>query len=171
MMMGVMFRRLGMAAVLVVCIPGAGRPLHAQARGEVACGSVDGRPARCDTGWRDAELVHQDSDTRCVRDRNWGVERGTIWVDRGCRGRFVESRGWRDGWHGDRPDRDESVQCGSVDNRYRLCPLRIDRDTRVRLVNNDSDTRCREGYNWGVNRDGIWVDRGCRGRFVVSHGW
>lgn len=162
---------LGLVAALA---PVAG---HAQGyRDRVTCGSVDGRFARCDVGWRDADLVRQDSDARCVRGQTWGFDRGAIWVDRGCRGQFVPARGgWgggdgRPGWGGG-GDRDVSIQCGSVDNRYRLCPVRIGRDADVRLVNNDSDTRCREGYNWGVQRDGIWVDRGCRGRFVISQRW
>ncbi|WP_049623141.1 DUF3011 domain-containing protein [Frateuria defendens] len=173
----------GVAMGLLAGLSLMAAPAAQAQRGTVTCGSVNGRYARCEVDWRGADMVRQDSRTRCVRGRNWGFERGAIWVDQGCRGQFVESRGWgggdRPGWGGGRPpgwgDDDRpgwggqvSIQCGSVDGRYRLCPVRLDRRSDVRLVNNDSDTRCREGYNWGVNRDGIWVDRGCRGRFVIT---
>jgi len=147
-------------------------PRLAQAQGirgrTVTCGSVDGHYASCPTGWRDARLVRQDSDTRCVRNQNWGVKRGAIWVDRGCRGQFVAAGpahgrpGYGPGGGGVR------VQCGSVDNRYRLCRAEIGPRARVRLVHQDSDAACRQGYSWGYRGDGIWVDHGCRGQFVVE---
>ncbi|KRE88707.1 hypothetical protein ASG87_09030 [Frateuria sp. Soil773] len=153
---------------------------QAQRNGPITCGSVNGRQAVCETGWRDAELIHQDSDTRCVRGQNWGVDRGTIWVDRGCRGQFVAAGRGGD-WHGDRDrpgpggwnpgpgwDRDIRLQCGSVNNRYRFCQVDIGRRGRVNLVRRESDARCEEGYSWGYNRAGVWVDKGCRAQFVVN---
>jgi hypothetical protein len=157
-------------AVLVVGLVAGGASPTASAQGRsggvISCASYDNRYTRCPVDWRDAELVRQESDVRCVRDRNWGIDRGAIWVDRGCRGQFAATRGW--GGHGYGNARRTVVKCESYDNRYQLCPVRLRRDSEVRLVNNDSDVRCREGYNWGVNRDGIWVNRGCRGRFMVS---
>jgi hypothetical protein len=45
-------------------------------------------------------------------------------------------------------------------------------DTRggVRLVQQTSQTQCREGSNWGYDRDSVWVDRGCAGRFAARSG-
>jgi hypothetical protein len=45
-------------------------------------------------------------------------------------------------------------------------------DTRggVRLVQQTSQTQCREGSNWGYDRDSVWVDRGCAGRFATRSG-
>jgi hypothetical protein len=43
-------------------------------------------------------------------------------------------------------------------------------DTRsggVRLVKQRSDSACRQGYSWGYDRSGIWVDHGCRADFQV----
>jgi len=37
----------------------------------------------------------------------------------------------------------------------------------VRLQKNLSDTRCVRNDNWGVDRRGIWVDRGCAARFTI----
>jgi hypothetical protein len=33
-------------------------------------------------------LERQLSDARCIRGDNWGVDRGGIWVDRGCAAEF-----------------------------------------------------------------------------------
>ncbi len=60
------------------------------------------------------------------------------------------------------------VRCESDDNRSRFCPA----DTRggVRLARQLSDTPCVEGRSWGVRRDGVWVDDGCRAEFVIGYG-
>jgi hypothetical protein len=63
--------------------------------------------------------------------------------------------------------RARSVVCRSRDYQYNHCPLnRRGRD--VRIVRQLSDTRCVRGDNWGANRRGVWVDRGCSGKFVVE---
>lgn len=162
---------LGLAGLFALAAP---PPARAQYRnGPVTCGSVNNRYASCPVGWRDAELVHQDSDTRCVRGQNWGVKQGAVWVDRGCRGQFVEAgRGHGHGHSGWQPgpgwDRDIRLQCGSVNNRYRMCQVDIGPRGRVQLVHQESDASCRQGYSWGYNRAGVWVDHGCRGQFVVN---
>lgn len=72
----------------------------------------------------------------------------------------------------DRPGRSDdrrarSVVCRSRNYDYNDCSLnRRGRD--VRLVRQLSDTRCRRGDNWGTNRNGVWVDRGCSGKFEVE---
>lgn len=58
------------------------------------------------------------------------------------------------------------VRCESRDYRYRYC--RVDTHHRVRLVRQRSSTWCRQGYNWGYDRRGIWVDRGCAADFEVD---
>ena len=157
---------------IALCVAGmvaTALPLPSLAQGNrpVTCGSVNGRLATCPVDWRDARLVHQDSDTRCVRGQNWGVRRGAIWVDKGCRGQFVAAGrghgGGQPGW-----DRDIRLQCGSVNNRYRLCQVDLGPRGRVQLVHQESDASCRQGYSWGYNRAGVWVDHGCRGQFVVN---
>jgi len=40
----------------------------------------------------------------------------------------------------------------------------------ARMVRQLSDTQCVRGMNWGLDRHGIWVDRGCAGRFVAGGG-
>lgn len=61
----------------------------------------------------------------------------------------------------------ESVlRCESTDDRQRFCQA----DTRggVRLARQLSRTPCIEGQTWGSDQRGIWVDRGCRGEFLLQ---
>lgn len=160
-------------------------PLPAQPRAQrdrvVYCASNGNRYQRCAVPWRDARLVRQDSKSACVRDRSWGVDRDGLWVAHGCRGEFAEAGGWHHGrhhaWHqgGGRPapgwDRLIRLQCDSNKKRYQLCLVDVGRHGAVRLEHQMSDARCTEGYSWGWNRAGVWVDHGCRARFVVDRRW
>ena len=69
------------------------RPAAAQDRGwngpSITCASNDNRRRECDTPFRGrAVLVENISGTRCIEGRNWGSDRGRVWVDNGCRGRL-----------------------------------------------------------------------------------
>jgi hypothetical protein len=57
------------------------------------------------------------------------------------------------------------LTCASDDGGRHYCAA----DTRygVRMLNQRSGSPCRQGYSWGYDRRGIWVDRGCRADFVV----
>jgi hypothetical protein len=153
----------------------AAAPAHAQqGPGGTYCASNDNRFARCQVPWRDAELVQQASKTRCIRGQTWGFDRGSIWVDRGCRGQFAPARGGWPAYGGPGPayppDRDgpRQVRCESHGNSYQRCPLDLRRHDGVRLVRQLSGADCYEGRSWGWTRDGIWVDRGCRADFMVE---
>lgn len=192
-----MFRiRTGLMGVLAGLVVGAvslaGPAAHAQGRDVIRCGSDDGRFNRCQVPWRDAELIRQESNSPCTRGQSWGVDRGGLWVDRGCRGQFVEmgrgggyrppdgggyypppgyrppDSGWRPG-----PDWDREIRfsCESNDKRYQFCQVDVGGHGRVRLLRQMSGTPCEEGYSWGWNRAGVWVNRGCRGLFSVDRRW
>src|SRR6476469_6702214 len=47
--------------------------------------------------------------------------------------------------------------------------MRCSADTRngVRMVRQMGNARCIEGYTWGYNEQGVWVDRGCQAEFVL----
>lgn len=56
----------------------------------LTCESVNGRRAHCSADTRfGAALYRQLSDTKCIRNANWGVDRDGIWVTGGCRGEFI----------------------------------------------------------------------------------
>lgn len=135
----------------------------------VRCESASGRSNLCamDTR-RGVELVRQLSRSACIRERHWGWNDQGVWVSGGCRGEF-RSRG------GERRDHDhdhdegapaqvaQTVRCESVDGRERHC--RIAARGGVRLLRQLSRTPCIEGRNWGHDRRGVWVQRGCRADF------
>ena len=175
-LMGVATGLLGVLSLTVT--PSA----RAQDGRTIRCESINGRFNRCAVPWRDAQLARQESKGACIRDQSWGVDRQGLWVDRGCRGLFAEA--WRgrprydrpdddgDGWRpGPDWDRQIRLQCDSNKKHYQLCQVDVGRRGQVRLVNQMSDTRCTEGYSWGWNRAGVWVDHGCRGQFVVDRRW
>lgn len=69
-------------------------------------------------------------------------------------------RGYDDRGQGGRNDR---VECTSSDYRYTRCGV----DWRkADLIRQTSQAQCVEGRTWGVDRRGLWVDRGCGGVFV-----
>ncbi len=59
----------------------------------------------------------------------------------------------------------DAVECVSRNFAYTRCDVPW-RDAR--LVRQLSDTSCIRGRNWGIDRRGLWVDRGCGGRFVAA---
>jgi hypothetical protein len=141
----------------------------------ISCSSDDGGRHYCETNVRGrVRLARQRSESPCQEGYSWGSEGRGIWVDHGCRADFtVESRrggGWdRDhDWNqgnDEGSDADLIVSCASDDMHRHSCPA----DTRggVRLLKQRSDSSCRQGYSWGYDRRGIWVDHGCRADFQV----
>lgn len=61
----------------------------------IRCESIKSRYAECyfnDYRVRSVYLVRQHSDAPCIRGRTFGIQRGRIWVDRGCRATFQITR-------------------------------------------------------------------------------
>ena len=60
----------------------------------------------------------------------------------------------------------QSLYCASDDGRRHYCNV----DTRggIRLVQQRSGSPCIQGRTWGYDRNGIWVDRGCRADFETA---
>jgi hypothetical protein len=59
-----------------------------------------------------------------------------------------------------------TLSCASDGGRRQFCSA----DTRggVMLVRQQSRAACIDGETWGYDRDGIWVDHGCRGQFALA---
>jgi hypothetical protein len=97
---------------------------------------------------------------------NWGRRRPTLrlyaLVSNGGPGRDRDDRG-RDDRDPNRPV--QTVYCESGDMKRHWCSEGIGR--RVNLIRQRSQVRCVQGRTWGVDRSGIWVDRGCRADFEV----
>ncbi len=142
----------------------------------IKCESRGGKYTYCRTGtFGPVRLQRQLSGTACVPYDTWGADAdgGGVWVWNGCRATFVVGGGWGPPGpaHGGRPPHGggggggRTVTCKSEGFSYNRCPIGHARD--VRLQKNLSDTRCVRNDNWGLDRGGIWVDRGCAGRFSV----
>jgi hypothetical protein len=59
-----------------------------------------------------------------------------------------------------------TITCSSNDGRRHLC--RADTSNGVVLVQERSDSLCRQGSTWGYNRSGIYVSGGCSADFQVG---
>jgi hypothetical protein len=129
--------------------------------GEITCESRNNAYRECRTNFRGPAVIsRQLSSQACVEGRSWGNRLGIVWVRYGCRASFVEGRGGGGGG-----DDAYTVTCSSDDGRYRTCAWNHDAG-RPRLIDQMSSTACIEGRTWGYDRrEGLWVDRGCRGRF------
>lgn len=112
-----------------------------------------------------AQLVKRRSDAPCVEGRSWGQRGDRVWVDDGCRARFVVVRG---GGGGSGSSGGSTIDCLSENGRYRECAIGPGRFGR--LVREYSSGRCREDRTWGTRNGAIWVTEGCRARFEVRRG-
>jgi DUF3011 family protein len=132
----------------------------------VVCASAERGRTECPADTRfGVRLVQRISLAACDEGRSWGTVERAIWVDRGCRGEF-EVGG---------PDRDQVVSprvrrfpCGTSTGARVSCPTG-GVATGVRLIEDRSAGRCREGSTWGSSDTVIWAGRGCRGLFEVTY--
>jgi hypothetical protein len=137
----------------------------------VECSSINNRYRECRLPFRgQVRLTEQLSGAACVRGRTWGQRGRSVWVDRGCRGRFAIARagyGNRDDRMGDNGwvrDNNYVVECSTINGRRTVCRW----DTRYgnpRLTQQLSG-QCIEGRTWGYDSNGeLWVENDCRARF------
>jgi hypothetical protein len=134
----------------------------------VVCASAELGRTECPADTRfGVRLVQRISQAGCEEGRSWGTLERAIWVDRGCRGEF-EVGG---------PDRGQVVSprvrrfpCGTGTGARVSCPTG-GVVTGVRLIEDRSGGRCREGSTWGGSPGdtAIWAGRGCRGLFEVTY--
>ena len=102
---------------------------------------------------------------------NWGRTRpnlklyGLVSNYRGGRDRNIRDRDNRDRGDFNRDFPVQTVYCESGDMKRHWCSEGIGRS--VRLMSQRSKSPCVKGRTWGVDRSGIWVDRGCRADFEV----
>lgn len=140
----------------------------------IRCESNGGRSRACAMDTRGGvQLVRQLSNAACIEGRNWGSNRGGVWVTEGCRAEFRS--GGRNGGYGtgrygnggyygyNNGIGSRVFRCESIGGRTRECAA----NTRagVQLVRVLSNAPCIQGRSWGYGRSGIWVSRGCRAEF------
>jgi hypothetical protein len=140
---------------------GGWRPPSGWKPSEVICTSSNSQYRECRAPFDGpARLSQQMSDASCVENSSWGSRPGMLWVDAGCRGRFVEDHpSWPD-WghrHGRR------IICESQDGKYQQC--NDDFQGPAQLSKQVSRSECTEGRSWGQGQGMVWVSRGCRAWF------
>ncbi|HWC20544.1 MAG TPA: DUF3011 domain-containing protein [Terriglobales bacterium] len=135
---------------------------------QLTCSSDDGRKHYCESDIQgEAELVRQRSGSPCRQGYSWGNDRRGIWVDHGCRADFqlkgrrtVLGSNYNPGFVG-------TLKCSSDFGTLQYCAA--DTRNQVRISRQISESACRLGYSWGYDKDGIWVDHGCRAEFEIGY--
>ena len=109
-------------------------------------------------------LMKQRSDSPCNQGYSWGFDRGGVWVDRGCRADFaVDSYQYSRA----RPGSTGTISCSSDEAAgITAAPVRGANSPGAAAQR----VPCREGYSWGSDGRGVWVDHGCRADFAVEGG-
>ena len=150
----VVFLALSVTALVVI--------LNVRGMGQtISCSSDDGHRQECPADTRGGvRMVKQNSDSPCQEGYSWGSDRRGVWVDHGCRADFSVVPYPYGG-----PDQGSTISCSSDDGGRHYCPA--NGEGRVQLVKQRSDSPCQEGYSWGSDRRGVWVDHGCRADFSV----
>ena len=140
--------------------------ITAQNGRQVTCASDDGKRHLCRvTTQYGVRMVNQRSGSPCIQNQTWGFNRDGIWVDRGCRADF-----WLGGgYHGGGGGGGRQITCSSDNGKRNYC--NADTSQGVRMVNQRSGSPCVQGQSWGFDRNGIWVDRGCRADFQLGGGY
>jgi len=135
----------------------------------VRCSSDDGGLHYCQADTQgDVDLLRQRSQADCTEGSSWGFDERGIWVDHGCRGDFVVQPNERPEYGEPVGGPGQSLYCASDDGRRNFCA--VDTHGGVQLVKQRSGAACQEGYSWGAEERGIWVDHGCRANFVARAG-
>jgi hypothetical protein len=137
---------------------------------QLSCSSDDWGRHYCESDIQGkATMVRQRSGSPCREGYSWGYDRRGIWVDHGCRADFqLTGRRSESAGAGYNPGYVGTLNCSSNDGNRQNCQT----DTRggVRITRQISESACRIGYSWGYDRDGVWVDHGCRAEFQIGNG-
>jgi hypothetical protein len=148
---------LGLVSLVVVDLAGALRSIN--------CASDGKRYRYCPAKtYGSARIDKQFSDAPCTFGKSWGYDANGVWVDKGCRALFVV------GEPTVRPPigGGSRITCQSPKGKRQYC--RANTRGYARLMTQLSKSPCTLGYTWGWDDNGVWVDRGCRGEFLVGRG-
>jgi hypothetical protein len=140
----------------IAMLPGA-----AQAQQTITCESNNGSRKYCGTpNPGQVSLSRQISGASCVQGQSWGVDNQGLWVDKGCRAEFTVG-----GYGGQGAG--SSITCESNDGNRKYCGM-VDSRAPVSIQRQISGASCVQGQSWGVDNQGLWVDRGCRATFTIG---
>jgi hypothetical protein len=137
----------------------------------VTCTSTNGGRNYCPVETRGGvQIVKQRSDTACRQGVDWGFDNHGIWVNKGCSADFLVGVPGHPGASALPVEpTSQTVNCTSDNGRRNYCGINAP-NAKVRLMRQSTATPCIEGSTWGYDGRDIWVDRGCRGDFLVQSG-
>jgi hypothetical protein len=142
----------------------------------VRCESWQFQPARCNMDTRGGVRIQRVIAGDCRQNQTWGWDRNAVWVNGGCRADFVSGSGgggssggnagggWGWGNSGGSGGGGQIVECSSWEYKPARCSVRVQNSVQLDRVNGGE---CVQGRTWGWDRNGIWVNDGCRARFRV----
>ncbi len=154
------------AAALPSTAAAQGRPQPAnrfrpQAR-QIVCESWQFRPQQCAADTRGGVRLLQQTGGLCTRGQTWGYSPRGVWVTNGCRAIFAVVGGPGGGFP-PAPD-GRLIVCESWQFQPQRCATPVYRRPRIEVIAGT----CVERRTWGWDRRGIWVNGGCRARFVLA---
>ena len=133
---------------------------------QIVCESWQFRRQQCPADTRGGVRLLQQTGGLCTRGQTWGYTPRSIWVTNGCRAIFAVIGG-HDGGHSGgfppmRPGR--LIVCESWQFRPQRCAAGVRRRPRIEVIAGT----CIEHRTWRWDRGGIWVNGGCRARFLLG---
>lgn len=161
--LGVVWVRNGCRATFTIDKPS---PLKSSTVNRLVCESQKANREVCFADLSKGMIFAQQlSQTACVEGKSWGYDRDRelVWVDHGCRAEFIIGSTTK--VEPSSVPLDTSVICESEDGKRRSC--KADTSAGVQIVRSLSDSDCGYRREWGYDKDGIWVSKGCRAEFVV----
>jgi Protein of unknown function (DUF3011) len=137
----------------------------------LTCTSTNGGRNYCPVETRGGvRMVKQRSDTTCTQGVNWGFDNHGIWVNKGCSADFLVGVPNHPVVPAETVEtKSQTVNCSSDNGKREYCGVDAP-NAKVRLIRQSTATPCIEGSTWGYDGRDIWVDRGCRGDFLVESG-
>jgi hypothetical protein len=152
----------GCRAEFEVTYRDVGTPAPGQNTRVITCGTLSGTQVTCRTegSATDVRLVRELSNNRCRKGSSWGNTDNFIWANRGCRAEFEVTY--------KAAPTTRTITCGTRTGSQVQCRTE-GHATRVRLVRDLNNNRCRSGSTWGHTDSLIWANGGCRGEFEVTY--
>ena len=132
---------------------------------QIVCESWQFRPQQCPADTRGGVRLLQQTGGICTQGQTWGFSPAGIWVTNGCRAIFAVIGGGRPGGgFPPAPAQGRLIVCESWQFQPNRCATDVFRRPRIEVIAGT----CIEGQTWGWDRGGIWVNGGCRARFLLG---
>jgi Protein of unknown function (DUF3011) len=132
----------------------------------LVCDSDHKQPKRCKMNTTAGfVIVPHDSSRKCEAGKTWGWSVGSVWVSGSCRGSFSQGP----------VELGRALRCEAPGSDRVICALDV--SGGVTLEQEHRPTKCEYGSNWGLDKDGVWVDPPCGatfradGRLRGTPGW